>query len=70
MLSHLQIRIPGYQLLEVIGRGGQATVYKAIKLAASDGSEANQTVAIKLLNSGPYADGPARQRACAAKSSP
>src|SRR3954463_3353886 len=31
MLARLRIVIPGYRLLSVIGRGGQATVYKGIR---------------------------------------
>jgi serine/threonine protein kinase len=63
-IDQLRIRIPGYQLLEVIGRGGQATVFKAIKLADTNAADSGEsrTVAIKLLNSGPYAGGPARER--------
>lgn len=52
----LKIRIPGYELLDEIDRGGQATVYRARELTSG------LTVAIKLLHAGPYADASARQR--------
>ena len=57
LLRKLRIRIPGYELLDVIGRGGQATVYKAIEL-----TDREIPVAIKILHSGPLADPIARER--------
>ncbi len=55
-LAALRVYVPGYRLVGILGRGGQAAVYKAIDL--KDG----EPVAIKLLHGGPLADGAARAR--------
>ncbi|MGA2496997.1 MAG: serine/threonine-protein kinase [Tepidisphaeraceae bacterium] len=56
LLAKLRIQIPGYELLDKIGFGGQATVYRARELTSG------LTVAIKVLHAGPFADPTARQR--------
>jgi len=56
LLAELRVQVPGYRLNGILGRGGQATVYKAIDL--SNG----QLVAIKILHGGPFADAHARGR--------
>jgi serine/threonine protein kinase len=56
LLAKLRIEVPGYQLLEEIGFGGQATVYRARELTSG------LTVAIKILHAGPYADPDSRER--------
>lgn len=56
LLAKLKIAVPGYRLLSPVGRGGQATVYKAIR------EETGDTVAVKILHDGPLADERARQR--------
>jgi hypothetical protein len=54
--AQLRVAVPGYKLLSILGRGGQATVYKAVDRATG------ATVAVKLLHGGPFADSPARRR--------
>jgi serine/threonine protein kinase len=54
--ARLRIVIPGFDLLSVLGTGGQATVYKAHDKATGE------TVAIKVLHGGPFASESARQR--------
>jgi len=56
LLAKLRINIPGYELLEKIDSGGQATVYKARELTSG------LTVAIKVLNGGLNANDDARER--------
>jgi serine/threonine protein kinase len=56
LLAKLKVEIEGYDLLERLDEGGQATVYKAIQ--QKDG----QTVAIKVLHGGPHATEEARAR--------
>ncbi len=56
LLTELRVHVPGYRLTGILGRGGQATVYKAANLA--DGGP----VAIKILHGGPLADADARVR--------
>ncbi len=56
LLARLKIAVPGYRLLSPVGRGGQATVYKAIR------EETGDTVAVKILHDGPLAEERARQR--------
>ena len=38
--------VPGYEIYERLGRGGMATVYRAVE------SESGDTVAIKLIRAG------------------
>lgn len=56
LLGKLKIEIPGYELLDEIACGGQATVYRAREVTSG------LTVAIKLLHAGPYANEASRQR--------
>lgn len=56
LLVKLRISIPGYELLDRINAGGQATVYRARELSSG------LTVAIKVLHGGPLADESSRQR--------
>jgi len=56
LLSKLRISIPGYELLDKIGTGGQATVYRAKELTSG------LTVAVKVLNGGINAAAGARER--------
>ena len=56
ILAKLKVEIEGYELIDRLGEGGQATVYKAIQ--KKDG----QTVAIKVLHAGPHATEEARAR--------
>jgi len=56
LLAKLRIEIPGYELLDKIESGGQATVYRARELTSG------LTVAIKVLNGGAAADDSARDR--------
>jgi serine/threonine-protein kinase len=55
-LQKLRIRIPGYRLHDLIGRGGQATVYRAIEVASG------ATVAVKIFHSHVLADAAMRER--------
>jgi len=48
--------IPGYEIYEVISRGGQGIVYRARQCST------NRTVAVKLLAEGPFADPRKRRR--------
>lgn len=56
LLSKLKVEVEGYQLLERLGAGGQATVYRARRL------KDDRIVAIKILHAGPHADEHARAR--------
>ena len=56
MLDMLRIRIPGYELLDRIDAGGQATVYRGRELTSG------LTVAVKILNGGVNAHDSSRQR--------
>ncbi|MDB5352407.1 MAG: tetratricopeptide repeat protein [Planctomycetota bacterium] len=49
-------RVPGYDLIEVLGRGGVGVVYKAVHLGL------NRTVALKMLLAGAFATWAERQR--------
>lgn len=55
-MARLKLAIPGYDLLNELGSGGQATVYRAREQTSG------LTVAIKLLHSGPFADATSRER--------
>ncbi len=56
LLAKLKVEIEGYELIERIGEGGQASVYKAIQ--KRDG----KVVAVKVLHAGPHATEEARLR--------
>jgi serine/threonine protein kinase len=56
LLAKLRVQIPGYELLDAIDFGGQATVYRARELTSG------VTVAVKVLHGGPFADPVARER--------
>jgi endo-1,4-beta-xylanase len=56
LVDKLKIQVPGYKLVSIIGRGGQAVVAKAIR------ESTGKLVAIKLLREGPLADERARDR--------
>ncbi|MFN9973076.1 MAG: protein kinase domain-containing protein [Phycisphaerae bacterium] len=56
LLAKLKVEIEGYEPIERLGEGGQATVYKAIQ--KKDG----KTVAVKVLHAGPHATEEARAR--------
>src|SRR5215471_14068955 len=56
LLRKLRVSVPGYKLQNVIARGGQAIVIKAVQ------SSTGKLVAIKLLREGPLADSAARTR--------
>lgn len=56
LLAKLKVEIDGYELLDRLDEGGQATVYKGIQ--KKDG----RVVAIKVLHGGPHATDGARAR--------
>lgn len=56
LLAKLKVEIDGYELLDRLDEGGQATVYKGIQ--KKDG----RVVAIKVLHGGPHATEEARAR--------
>jgi tRNA A-37 threonylcarbamoyl transferase component Bud32 len=56
LLQKLRVRIPGYELLDKIAVGGQATVYRGREITSG------LTVAIKVLNGGDNADANSRER--------
>ncbi len=56
LIAKLRVNIPGYELLDKIDTGGQATVYRAKEFTSG------LTVAIKVLNGGPNANDDARDR--------
>ncbi|MFN0134006.1 MAG: serine/threonine protein kinase [Phycisphaerales bacterium] len=56
LLAKLKVEIDGYELLDRLDEGGQATVYKCIQ--KKDG----RVVAIKVLHGGPHATDEARAR--------
>ena len=49
-------RVPGYELIEVLGRGGVGVVYKVMHLGL------NRTVSVKMLLAGAFATWSERQR--------
>ena len=55
-LAKLRVEVEGYELLERIGMGGQATVYRALQ------KKDNRIVALKILHAGPHASSEARVR--------
>jgi len=55
-LQWLRDGIPGYELLQIVNRGGQGIVYRARQCST------NRIVAVKLLPEGPFADRRKRQR--------
>lgn len=55
-LAKLKVEIDGYELIDRLDSGGQATVYKAIQ------KKSGKTVAIKVLHGGPHATDEARAR--------
>jgi serine/threonine-protein kinase len=54
--TRLRVVVTGYRLTNILGRGGQATVYRAIDQARGN------AVAIKLLHGGSLADLSAQRR--------
>src|SRR5580692_3773563 len=56
LLEKLRVNIPGYDLLDKIAVGGQATVYRAREQTSG------LTVAIKVLHGGSNASDDARER--------
>jgi len=56
LLAKLKLEVEGYELLDRLGAGGQATVYRARRLID------DTIVAIKILHAGPHASENARAR--------
>src|SRR4051794_29670205 len=56
LLAKLRVTVSGYDLLDTIASGGQATVYRARELTSG------LTVAVKVLNGGANADPASRER--------
>ncbi len=54
--SRLPADLPGYKIVEEVGRGGMGVVYRARQITA------NRTVALKMILSGVFAAEPERQR--------
>jgi len=56
MMAKLKLEVEGYELLDRLGSGGQATVYRARR------QKDDRIVAIKVLHAGPHASEQARAR--------